>query len=386
MKTGIQGRIAKLASLRFTDYPVTSVFLDLRPSGTRRPGLVFLKKELSLLEKSLFPNSSELANFSAERAKIERAAAEAQARKANQLAIFSSFRQEFFEPFFLTLSSESDLRIPNSVVRGSRPYLYPLALLADRLENFLLLVADLRNGELFKVETGRITESWKKGAVLHPETRREKQGAFDRRTGNTHTTFTKRVEGHRRVHADKYFRSLAEKTGAWAQTSGIRSIIVGADAVSGPPLKEEVARLNSHLSIVPAPIDVKLSAAKKLALGVAAFRKKEQAISLQRVEELFLPGRRQAIFGAAEAASFLRQAQRAGVLVLDEAFHKEAQLCVRCSAMAFQGRSCPVCSGPVQTAALENELVCLAAARNLEIEFVKDSEPLARKGGVGLLV
>ncbi|MCI0329790.1 MAG: hypothetical protein L0196_02395 [candidate division Zixibacteria bacterium] len=386
MKTGIQNQIAKLASLRFVDYPVTSIFLSLRPSGTRRPGLVFLKKELARLEKSFPPRSAEAADLAGDRRRTERAVEEAQARKANQLAIFSSARQEFFEPFFWTLAPESDEGIPNSVVRGFRPYLHPLALLADRLESFLLLVADQRKGELFKVEAGRITENWRKEAVWHPEARRKKGGGYDRRTGNIHTTFTRRVEGHLQMHEEKYFRSLAEKAGAWARASGIRSIIVGADAVSGPPIREEIARLNSHFSTLSAPIDAKLSTVKKLALGVEAFRKWEDEISFQRVAELFSPGHRQAVFGATEALARLRTTPRAELLILDEAFHREGLLCGSCSAPAAQEASCPLCGGPVKWAPLENELVCLAAALEIEIEFVKDSEPLARKGGVGLLV
>lgn len=378
--------LGELAARRFPDYPVVSVFLDLRPLRARRPGLVYLNKELSQLEKSFPPRSKEAAWGAEEIRRIQEAVEESQKKKANFLAVFASSKEDFFEKFFWALTPESDLGIPHSFVRSFRPYLYPLALLADRLENFLLLVADLRKGELFRVEAGRITESWNKTALRHPETRREKKGAFDRRVGFARTTFSKRVEGHLKMHEEKYFKELAEQAVAWAQSNGTRSVILGADLVSGPPIMEEIRRLHSRLTIVLTPIDAKLSETKKLGLGILAFRKMESDISLRRVGELFSAGRRQAFFGAGEVLNILRESKRAGVLVLDEAFHQKALICGRCSALAPQGPSCPLCSGPVGRAAVENELVCLAAATGVEIEFVKDSEALAKKGGVGLLV
>lgn len=382
----MQNSIAALAARRFTEYPVTSVFLDLRPQRTRRPGLVFLKKELSGLERGLSPRS-QAAEWAAEDIRrIRQAAQEARDKKANFLAVFACSKENLLEKFFWTLAPESDLRIANVFVRGFRPHLYPWALLADRLEDFLLLVADLHGGELFKVEAGRITDRWQARALRHPETRREKQGAYDRRVGFARTTFSKRVEGHWKMHEEKYFKELAEKTVNWAKTSGIRSVILGADPVSGPPIREEIFRRDGHLTTGLAAIEAKLSATKKLALGLQAFRKKEEELSQKRVGELLSPGRRQAFFGAAEVLAFLSKPKRAYVLVLDEGFHKEAPLCGQCSSPAPKESACPVCSGPVARAAVENELVCLAAAAGVEIEFVKDSKTLTQKGGVGLLV
>lgn len=378
-------RYLSLAGRRFTDYPVTSVFLDLRPNRSRRPGLVFLKKELSRLEGAFPPRSQEAEWLRQDIQRVLQAVQKAPQKKANFMAVFVCSRENLLEEFFWALAPESDLRVPNAVVRGFRPRLYPLALLADRLENFLLLVADLRGGELFKVEAGRITESKKTWARQHPEARREKGGAYDRRVGFARTTFSKRVEGHWRKHEEEYFRELAETAVDWAKTAGIRSIILGADRVAGPPVQAEIARRNGHLMTELAAIDVKLSTPKKLALGIRAFRKKEEEVSKNRVEELFSPGRRQAAFGANEVLSFLAQSKRARVLVLDEAFHKEALLCGGCSSQAPKEAACPVCSGPVAPASVENELVCLAVARGVEIEFVKDSKPLAQRGGVGLL-
>ncbi|MGE5693072.1 MAG: hypothetical protein ACM3YF_04755, partial [Candidatus Zixiibacteriota bacterium] len=98
-----------LAARRFVDYPVTSVFLDLRPRGTRRPGLVFLKKELSQLQKSLPPRSQEAKWGSWDIRQIQDAVAEAQREKANHLAVFTSAKEEFLEKFFWTLAPEAGL-------------------------------------------------------------------------------------------------------------------------------------------------------------------------------------------------------------------------------------------------------------------------------------
>jgi hypothetical protein len=46
-------------------------------------------------------------------------------------------------------------------------------------------------------------------------------------------------------------------------------------------------------------------------------------------------------------------------------------------------RRLPSLFRPVENALLENERVCLAAASGAEIEFVKDSEALAKKGALG---
>ena len=156
--------------------------------------------------------------------------------------------------------------------------------------------------------------------------------------------------------------------------------------VAGPPVKEKILGHNGRQEVILAPIDSKLSPARKLAAGIQAFRQQEREHSNLRVEELFSPGKRQAFFGAVEILNVLRETKPAGVLVLDEAFHQEAPVCGRCSAVTIQTGVCPDCAGPVERSSLENELVCLAAAAGAEIEFVKDSEALAKKGGAGLLV
>ncbi len=382
----MQSVIKVLAARRFANYPVTSVFLDLRPRRTRRPGLVFLKKELSQLEKSLPPRSKEAKDGAEDIRHIQETVEEARKKRATHLAVFSSAKEGFLEKHFWTLTPEADLDISHSFVRSFRPHLYPLALLLDRLENFLLLVAGLRKGELFKIEAGQITERWEKEVPRHTETRREKRGAFDRRTGNIHTTFTKHVEGHLKMREEKFFTELAEQTAIWAKAAGIRSVVLGADLVAGPPVRERILEQNGRLQVILAPFDAKLPVAKKLTSGIQAFRKTEQELSHRRVEELFSPGRRQAFFGAGDVLNVLRESKQAGVLVLDEAFHEAAPICGRCSALAPKPGACPTCTGPVELSSLENELVCLAAASGAEIEFVKDSETLAQKGGVGFLV
>lgn len=376
----------KLSTLRFTDYPVTSAFLDLRPRGTRRPGLSVLKKELSFLEKSLSPRSKEAEWGDQDVRNIRQAGEESQRRKANYLAVFSCAKKALLEKFFWTLAPESNLNIPNSFVRGFRPWLYPLALLADRLEDFLLLVADGRAGELFKVEGGRIAERWEKRAGTLVETRREKRGAYDRRVGFARTTFSGRVESRLKTHQEKFFNELAEKAAAWGRTNGIRSVILGADLVAGPPIKERILRQNGKLEVVLAPIDVKLTPTQKLLQGIRAFRQRERELSHQRVTELLSPGRRQVFWGARSVIDFLQESKGGTVLVLDEAFHQVAPVCGQCSELLPVEGTCPLCFGPARKAAVENELVCLAATAGVEIEFVRDSQELSRKGGVGLLV
>ncbi|HEU4437088.1 MAG TPA: hypothetical protein VFR89_06450, partial [candidate division Zixibacteria bacterium] len=170
------------------------------------------------------------------------------------------------------------------------------------------------------------------------------------------------------------------------KAGSIRSVVLGADLVAGLPVKEKILGQNGRLEVVLAPIDSKLPPARILAAGVQAFRQREQEQSNLRVEELFSPGKRQVFFGAVEILNALRETKPAGVLVLDEALHQEAPVCGRCSAVTIQTGVCPDCAGPVERSYLENELVCLAASSGAEIEFVKDSEALAKKGGAGFLV
>ncbi|MCI0595420.1 MAG: hypothetical protein L0Z48_02635 [candidate division Zixibacteria bacterium] len=338
------------------------------------------------MEKSLRPRSKDVEWGAQDVRNVQQAAEEAQRRKANHLAVFAGAKETFLEKFFWTLAPESDLGIPNSFVRGCRPHLFPLALLADRLEDFLLLVADGRVGELFQVEAGRIAERWEKRGLPPSETRREKGGAYDRRVGFARTTFSGRVEGHLKTHQEKFFKELAEEAAARGQAGGIRSLILGADTVAGSPIKERILRQNSGLDIVLASIDAKPSPARKLSLGIQAFRQREQEISQQRAAELLSPGRWQVFWGGRSVIDFLQEEKRGTVLVLDEAFRQTAPVCGKCSELVPEEGVCPLCAGPVRKASVENELVCLAASAGVEIEFVKGSPELARKGGVGLLV
>jgi hypothetical protein len=161
--------------------------------------------------------------------------------------------------------------------------------------------------------------------------------------------------------------------------------MVGADAIVGPAINKEIIRLAGNLIVSVSAIDAKLPEHKKLALEISAFRKKERETSHRRVSELLFPGRGKTVLGAKPVLNFIRTHKKGRILVLDEAFHHPAPICAKCSAWTPATDACPVCSGPMQMAAVENELICLAISYGIEVEFVKGSEELTRKGGVGLL-
>jgi hypothetical protein len=378
--------IREWAALRFPEHAVLSLFLNLRPAAYRKvPGLVYLKKELSLLQKSVSPRSRTAKGLSQDIRRLEKAVEEARRQRATSLAVFCSSEYRFFEKQVWSIAPESEPNIPNSFVRDFRFNLHPLTLMADRLENFVLIVVDLKGSEIIRVEGGMAVERREKEFEKHPEERREKRGLFDRRTGAYRPTHTNKVGRHEWLHVEKSLWETAKTAVGRINSSGARTMIIGADEVTGPPLRDEIIRLSPRLETVLASIDAKLSQSKKLALGIRAFRHREREISHGRVEELFSPGRRQAVLGAVPVLNFLRESRRGAVLVLDEAFHQNVPICAGCSTVATVEGACPVCSGPVRTTAIENELVCLAAAASAELEFVKDSEKLERAGGAGLL-
>ncbi len=370
-------KLKVLAQNRSFDYPITSLFLNLRPTGVRRvPGLTFLKKELASLEKSVPFRSEEKKILDADLRYLKRSVAQASQATATGLAMFTSAKKRLYANLFWSIASESDLQIPNSLVRDSRPNLYPLALLNDRLEDFLLLVIDLQKAELFEVDGGMIVRKWTTSFEPPRYTRGKGKLGLSR----------PRVSARGHQYLERYVKTVAGKAVDWARAAQTKSVIIGADAIVGPAMSKEIARLAGDLSVKVNPIDAKLPEHRKLALGISAFRKKEREMSHGRVSELLFPGRKRTVLGVKPVLEFLRTQKKGRILVLDEAFHRAVPICARCSVWAPADGTCPTCSGPVREAVLENELVCLAISFGVEVEFVKDSELLARKGGIGLLL
>ena len=149
--------LRRLAELEPGDFPVLSVYLDMRLHATGenpgvRSGLVVLKDRLRAIEKTIGPRGPELDSFRADAARIEEYVARDYGPDAHGLALFACAGRDLFEEVEASVSFE------NQVAVGAAPDLFPLAHLLDSLETAIVALVDTNTARFFVTRRGWLEE------------------------------------------------------------------------------------------------------------------------------------------------------------------------------------------------------------------------------------
>jgi peptide chain release factor subunit 1 len=268
LETPLREQLDRLAAFEPTDFPVLSMYLDMRPDneGRRTQRDTFLRKALPDRIRTLQGEARKSVERDAERI---RQYVEQEARtSAAGLAIFAcAGHNDFFEAVQLDAPLDQ-----HWLFIGSVPHLYPLAKLNDQYPRYAALLMDTNSARLFVFGLGT-AETLRK--IANVKTRRSSMGGwsqarYQRHLENFHLQHVKEVVGV----LDQVVRD--EK---------INQIVLACEEKARPMLMEQLPK---HLAekIVDVTLDVRTPEQEVIANTLDALRHKDATTDAEHVEAM----------------------------------------------------------------------------------------------------
>ncbi len=364
-----QDDLRELAAIR-TESPVLSVYLNVDPMNRTRDEY---KLELRQLLKE--------AEGVAAREDIEAVEAFFDHEydwSGRGAAAFSCQKENFWRTHSLAVPVRSGVTVAN------RPYIKPLAELADAYGSYAVAVVDRRQARFFVFDLGELRAS---DEFLGEDVRKLKRGRGSAgghgRRGGAPISSQHEEEVVRRNIRDAAGRMKA----FWERHTPQRLIIAGADGV--------VARFQEAL---PKHLQDRVIGAFSADMNAPESEIKERSVEvLEQVEEQRKEAVVDAVFTAAAkgANGVIRLADTLGAahegriqtLVIDRHYHRPGYQCRHCGYITDHNlEKCPFCGNDfIEIPDAAEALVTKVIEQGGEVEVVED-HPKAKQFGVGALL
>ena len=248
-------------------------------------------------------------------------------------------------PFLLPLKFRVPL--PNQIVIGSSPHIYPLIELKDVYHRYVILIATKENARILEVNLGAITESlWTK----RPELRK--------RVGRSWTK--EHYQNHRHNRTDKFYKEKIDMLDKLMNAGGYSHLILAGSPEITSKLKKKLPKRLSDKIIDIVATNGKVETQILIEATLSSFIDHEQQESFVAVDKLRqeLDTNGLAVVGEEECLKALEDRQADMLIIAQEYDNLE----------------------------LKNKLVQLAIQNDVHIETVRDSYLLIQNGGVGCLL
>jgi len=249
-------------------FPIISLYLDLRPNEHGRDQFEqFLKKELTERVNTYPASGPERDSLEADAAKI-RAHVAGLDGSVNGLALFACHGADLFAPLELAAPLDG-----HRLYVSDHAHLYPLARLIEAYPRYLALVTDTHSARIFVFAINEVekTEQIEGEKPKHHKKGGWSQARYQRHTENLHLQHAKEV-------VDQVARIVRDE--------GIEKIVVAADEVMMPVLREHFPKEVSDRIVDVLKLDVHANERMVLEATVAALRKKDEETDRERVEEM----------------------------------------------------------------------------------------------------
>jgi peptide chain release factor subunit 1 len=278
---------------------------------------------------------------------------------ARGVAIFGT--PGFTEPFIFRLP----VRIPDRLVAGNRPALFPLLPMIDTARRLMLVVAGKGKGRIYRSFLGRLSEA----ATI------EEELPSKVREGGWQGYSEKKIDRHVDDHVRRFVVHLAEEASAAAKKEAPSWIVLMGSRDLFPLMKERLAPLVPEGRMITHPSPVEPSREEMIALlpGVEEeiHISEEKALS-ERLRGLAAAGK--AVLGP-DASLRALVAGQADLLALTRELPLRGVRCPSCGYLATEGDSCPLCHGPVEPGSLPDEAVFASVAKGCHT-FLSDAGAL----------
>lgn len=268
------------------------------------------------------------------------------------------------EPFLFRLP----IPVPDRLVIGERPALFPLLPMLDTARRLLLVVAGKGRGRIYRSFMGRIAEV----ALLEedlPSKVREGgwQGYSEKKIDRHVDDHVRRFAGHL---ADEAAHSARKESPAWIVLMGSRDLF--------PVMKEQLSPLVPEGRIITHPSTVDPSKEELitlLPLVEGEIHVSEERALTERLRGLAAGGK--AVLGP-DASLRALVAGQADLLVVTDDPPGSGVRCPSCGLLATAGAVCPICHGPLEAVDLLDEAVFVSLSKGCRT-FLADRGALLEK-------
>jgi peptide subunit release factor 1 (eRF1) len=338
-------------------FPVVSLYLDLRPNERGRDQFdQFLRKELTERVNTYPASGPERNSLEADAARIRTHVA-AVDPAVNGLALFACHGADLFVPIELAVPIEG-----HRLYVSDRAHLYPLARLIEEYPRYLALVTDTHSARIFVFAINELekTEQIQGDKPKHHKKGGWSQARYQRHTENLHLQHAKEV-------VDEVARIVREE--------GIDQIVVAADEVIMPVLREQFPKEVSDRIVDVLKLDVHANERAVLEATIAALRKKDEEGDRERVEEMI---------GAYRANGLACVGREATKRALEMGQVDELVIAAVPDALASKGKgNAKEPSELSKGESTADDLIIQARNTSARIRFIEDPALLEPVGGVG---
>jgi len=222
--TPLRSQLDRLAAFEPTQWPVLSLYLDMRPDHNgRRNHEIFLRKVFPERSHNLHGDARK--SFESDVERIREYLATEVAASAHGVALFAcSAADGFFEACQLAAPFEH-----HSLFIGAVPHIYPLARLNDQYPAYAALLVDTNSARLFVFRLGRRDAH---AEVTNVKTRRSAVG------GSAQARYQRHCENFHLQHMKEVVTVLDRVVRAEA----IERIVVAADDTARAVLMEQLPK------------------------------------------------------------------------------------------------------------------------------------------------
>jgi peptide subunit release factor 1 (eRF1) len=337
-----------------SDEPVVSLYLDLKADASSQGHFSFLadaEKEFSDAGPAL---------------EKVRAYLEAEKPVSQALALFvSTGNGNLFEAVPLETSIGG-----HRLYIDVEPHVFPLERLADQFQSYAALLVNTNAARLYVFSAG---------AAERQITVRNKKGKRVSAGGWSQARYQRRVEN---LHT-KHMKEVAEAVEALVRDENIARVLVAADNVALPLLREHLSPATRDLLKEVGGVDIRTPDAEVFQATLEAFREADQQSDKDRVDEMLNAYRARglATIGIAGVKAALERGQVDRLLVP----------ATPAQSVADQATPDVELNGPKEQRSdldesVIEELVTLARRTDAEITFIEDARLLEPAKGVGAML
>jgi peptide subunit release factor 1 (eRF1) len=268
LATPLREQLDSLALFEPVEWPVVSLYLDLRPDQHGRDRYAdFLRKALPDRIRTLKGEARASLERDAER--ISQYISAQVSPSANGLAIFAcSAVTDFFQAVQLDAPIEQ-----HWLFIGSVPHLYPLARLIDQYPRYGAVLVDSNSARLFVFGLGT---SEKSNTISNVKTRRTSMGGWSQA----------RYQRHAENFHLHHMKEVVEVLDKMVRDEKLERIVVACDQTAKPRFMELLPKHLAEKIVDVMPLEMKTPDHEVLAETLDALRQHDAATDVEHVEQM----------------------------------------------------------------------------------------------------
>jgi peptide subunit release factor 1 (eRF1) len=268
LATPLREQLDSLALFEPVEWPVVSLYLDLRPDQHGRDRYAdFLRKALPDRIRTLKGEARASLERDAER--ISQYISAQVSPSANGLAIFAcSAVTDFFQAVQLDAPIEQ-----HWLFIGSVPHLYPLARLIDQYPRYGAVLVDSNSARLFVFGLGT---SEKSNTISNVKTRRTSMGGWSQA----------RYQRHAENFHLHHMKEVVEVLDKMVRDEKLDRIVVACDQTAKPRFMELLPKQLAEKIVDVMPLEMKTPDHQVLAETLDALRQHDAATDVEHVEQM----------------------------------------------------------------------------------------------------